>query len=228
MSSTTREDLLAAAERLFAEHGYAAVGIREIAAAAGANVSAIKYHFGSKRDLYLAALRAAVSQPVIEETWDLLAEPPRSRAEAGRLLVAFVRRWLGTLMIQPEVSSCTRLVLREALRPSEGLDLIVRDFGEPHEERLDALVRVLAPRLAEPERLVAVRAILGQLVHYLVFRAFLEHRMGRFGPADVLRIADDLARFTLRGLSCSESFVARALAAAPVPDTPSNTPSNTD
>jgi len=220
MSRTTRDDLLAAAERLFAEHGFAAVGIREIAAEAGANVSAIKYHFGSKRDLYLAALKAAVSQPVIERTWDLLAEPPTDRERAGTGLVSFFRAWLVTMMAQDDVSSCTRLVVREALRPSEGLDLIVHEFGEPHEERLTAYVQALAPERSSSEQLVAVRAILGQLVHYLVFRAFVEHRMGRFRPAEVLRIADDLVRFTLRGLSCSEPFIADALARAPIPDLP--------
>ena len=53
----TREALLDSAERLFAARGYEAVGTREIVADAGANLAAIKYHFGSKQDLYLAAVK---------------------------------------------------------------------------------------------------------------------------------------------------------------------------
>lgn len=45
-----------AAEQLFAERGIDAVPIRDITGAAGVDVSAIHYHFGSKRALVLAIL----------------------------------------------------------------------------------------------------------------------------------------------------------------------------
>jgi AcrR family transcriptional regulator len=41
-----------AARRLFATHGYDGTSVREITAAAGTNLGAITYHFGSKQDLY--------------------------------------------------------------------------------------------------------------------------------------------------------------------------------
>ena len=47
----TERRLLLAAERLFAEHGIAAVSLRAIMAAAGANVASVHYHFGSKATL---------------------------------------------------------------------------------------------------------------------------------------------------------------------------------
>lgn len=47
----TRDQLLAAAERLFAEKGVASVSLREITSAAGANVAAVNYYFGSKENL---------------------------------------------------------------------------------------------------------------------------------------------------------------------------------
>ena len=58
----THDALLDVAERLFGEKGYAAVGIREIAEQAGANIAAIKYHFGSKSDLYLQTVRRAMAR----------------------------------------------------------------------------------------------------------------------------------------------------------------------
>ena len=51
----TRERLLDAAERLFAEAGYTA-SLRDITAAAGANLAAVNYHFGSKEELVKAVL----------------------------------------------------------------------------------------------------------------------------------------------------------------------------
>ena len=53
----TRERLLDAAERLFAERGLDAVSVRDITEEAGANTASIHYHFGSKLDLIAATLR---------------------------------------------------------------------------------------------------------------------------------------------------------------------------
>jgi len=53
--SDTRDKLVAAAERLFAERGANNVSLREINRAAGQkNVAALHYHFGSRRALMLA------------------------------------------------------------------------------------------------------------------------------------------------------------------------------
>ncbi|MFE2026513.1 TetR/AcrR family transcriptional regulator [Streptomyces hygroscopicus] len=57
----TRTQILDAAERLFAEHGYRGTSVRAITALAGANLAAVGYHFGSK-----AELMAAVARRVIE------------------------------------------------------------------------------------------------------------------------------------------------------------------
>ena len=48
--------LLDSAERLFAEHGYAATSVRRIAEDAGVNPSLVHYYYGSKRELLFAVL----------------------------------------------------------------------------------------------------------------------------------------------------------------------------
>jgi AcrR family transcriptional regulator len=54
-ASTTREAILTAAERLFAEHGVFAVSNRQVSEAAGqGNNAAVGYHFGTKTDLVRA------------------------------------------------------------------------------------------------------------------------------------------------------------------------------
>lgn len=55
-SMRTRAALLAAAQDAFATRGYAHAGIREIAAAAGVNVSLVQRYFGSKQKLFAEAL----------------------------------------------------------------------------------------------------------------------------------------------------------------------------
>jgi AcrR family transcriptional regulator len=57
-ASTTRDRILTAAERLFAEHGVLAVSNRQISDAAGqGNNTAVSYHFGTKAGLVRAILR---------------------------------------------------------------------------------------------------------------------------------------------------------------------------
>jgi AcrR family transcriptional regulator len=54
-ATTTREAILTAAERLFAEHGVFAVSNRQVSEAAGqGNNAAVGYHFGTKTDLVRA------------------------------------------------------------------------------------------------------------------------------------------------------------------------------
>jgi AcrR family transcriptional regulator len=47
-TDATRDRIFLAAERLFATRGFAEVSVRDITAAAGVNLAAVNYHFGSK------------------------------------------------------------------------------------------------------------------------------------------------------------------------------------
>ena len=52
----TKARILDAAETLFMEHGFEATSLRLITAAAGVNLAAVNYHFGSKEELFEAVL----------------------------------------------------------------------------------------------------------------------------------------------------------------------------
>ena len=52
----TKDRILDAAEALFMEHGFEATSLRLITAAAGVNLAAANYHFGSKEELFQAVL----------------------------------------------------------------------------------------------------------------------------------------------------------------------------
>jgi AcrR family transcriptional regulator len=69
--------ILDTAERLFGEDGYKAVSLRHITAAAGVNLAAIHYYFGSKEEL-LDELVMRKAVPVNEERHGETAAPERS------------------------------------------------------------------------------------------------------------------------------------------------------
>lgn len=59
---TTKDNILDAAERLFAERGFEAISLRAITAAAGANLAAVNYHFRSKERLLQALFRRGMQR----------------------------------------------------------------------------------------------------------------------------------------------------------------------
>src|SRR5439155_24985380 len=81
----TRERIMKAAERLFAERGYEGTSVRAIVAKARVNQAAINYHSAGKEGLYREVLRTAFRA--------LTPQSPRScRRGEGRLARSSARR----------------------------------------------------------------------------------------------------------------------------------------
>ncbi len=72
--SATRERLLEAASRLFAERGFQGVTVRQLCREAEANVAAVNYHFGDKLGLYRAVLETAFAHAEADPTTDVPAD----------------------------------------------------------------------------------------------------------------------------------------------------------
>jgi AcrR family transcriptional regulator len=80
----SRAAILAAARSAFTEHGYARATIRDIARRAGVTHGLVMMHFGSKEQLFLAAV------PGHRELADVVAGDPRLLPE--RVAAAYVER----------------------------------------------------------------------------------------------------------------------------------------
>lgn len=101
MTDDTRTRILDAAESVFAERGYDGTSIREIVRAAGVNVAAVHYHFGSKESV-LRGLTDRVAQPISARRAELL-EATKAAAQPGQpdlasLVEAFVRADIEVLL----------------------------------------------------------------------------------------------------------------------------------
>jgi len=66
-AETTKLSILDAAERLFAERGFAGTTMRDLSEASGASQPLIHHHYGSKQDLYHAVKQRAVER--FQEAW---------------------------------------------------------------------------------------------------------------------------------------------------------------
>ena len=113
--AATREALLAAGADLFAERGYEGVPVWAIAEKAGVNKAMISYHFGGKRNLYLAIVEATFADIVSQV--ERLAGSRAPAPEVLRGLIAVV----GDVASRRHPHFCT-MMLRELLAGGPHLD----------------------------------------------------------------------------------------------------------
>jgi AcrR family transcriptional regulator len=106
-TSDTAALLLRAARSLFASHGYDGTSVRAITSAAGANLGAITYHFGSKRDLYNRVV-ADCAEPLAAAVVRAAAQPGEVFARIAGAVRAYFEQIFtdedyGRVMIQAVV-----------------------------------------------------------------------------------------------------------------------------
>jgi AcrR family transcriptional regulator len=156
MEEATRDRLLDAAERLFAEHGYQATTMRGLTAEAEANIAAVNYHFGCKQSLLEAVVHRALApvvserrrrlqalgaDPTVEEVVDAIVGPLLDCADPllGRLFVDPDPEMRDLVRGELSDSACARMAVLERALPDV-----------PREElwlRLRAMYTVVGGRL---------------------------------------------------------------------------------
>lgn len=117
----TTERILDAAERLFMEHGYDAASMRMLTAAAGVNLAAINYHFGSKEGLMQAVFKRRLNW-LNRERLRILDDLERKAAGKPLRPSQILEAFFGTLLTMGE---------REELGGAVFLRLIGRTLTEP-------------------------------------------------------------------------------------------------
>jgi AcrR family transcriptional regulator len=88
-ASGTRDAILEAARREFGQHGYDRATIRGVARGAGVDPALVHYFFGTKAELFAAAMELPVNPAELAQT--LLAGEPERIGE--RLIATFLSVW---------------------------------------------------------------------------------------------------------------------------------------
>lgn len=131
----SRQRLLLAALRLFADQGFAKTSTRELAEAAGVNIAAISYYFGDKAGLYRAAFLEPQGQPA--EAIQAFADPALSLEQA---LTSFYAGFLEPMKHGDLARHCLKLHVREMVEPTGLWDEEVQQVIKPMHEALVALL----------------------------------------------------------------------------------------
>jgi AcrR family transcriptional regulator len=125
----TRDYLLQAAARVFADRGYHAATIDEVAAAAGFTKGAVYSNFKGKEDLFLALIESFYARELasLKETYEDSAVPPEARLGDFVNLLGQARNlapenW-GTLSLEFTLYALRNPALRQRLNQLEDSDI---------------------------------------------------------------------------------------------------------
>ena len=195
MEPSTREKLLEVAEARFAQRGFAGVGMREVALAAGLGKSSLFHHFPSKAELYVAVLERVIAR-IEAHLLPALARPGDATAQIERTVDALI----DALAEHP---STARLLLRSLVEDDAFA------AGEPPElaaveARLAALVGRFTALLGAPD---AVQTLIGATVYHFASGEFGEAVLGGplFSAEAVARRKREVKALLLHGLAAPAS-----------------------
>ncbi|MFA5988737.1 MAG: CerR family C-terminal domain-containing protein [Sphingomonas sp.] len=181
-----QERLLDIAVREFGRHGLEGASTRSIAAAAGAAMSSITYHYGSKEGLYLAAADhiakqiAAEMGPVFEAAKDVGRDDPiAARAALHAIVAQFIDR-----IARPESADKSLFIVREQMHPTEAFERIYAGLMGNMMERMAALVAAATAMDDSFRAKLVTMTIFGQVIVLRSSRASCLRLLGHdeFGP----------------------------------------------
>jgi TetR/AcrR family transcriptional regulator len=184
-AAETVERILKAAETLFAERGFEAVSMNEIAEAAGVSKASIFHHFDSKHALYLEVVRQACAT-----TAERLERLAGGRGGLRERLARFCEEQLAQMLARENV---LRLIKRELLRKESELGrMLAEQVFSRHFAELTGILRAAQARgelrrQADPVMIATV--LIGAQAFFAESRAVLRHLPG-------VSFADDPARYT--------------------------------
>lgn len=174
-ASDTKQQILAAAERHFAEYGYAGTSVRGVIKDANVNLAAVHYHFGSKEELYGAVLEQ-YARPIVEmQLKDLRAllqdgSPPSVESVVRTF-------YFGPLTLISQTKEKARiaslLLARSFTEPEEVQPIANQQFDPCRKEFADALTLAL-PQASVHDHRWNVEFMVGVIVAFLMRRSSVE------------------------------------------------------
>lgn len=200
----TRTKILDAAERLFADHGYDGVSLRQITTQAGVQLAMVNYHFGSKTGLWERVFErrtAVLSERRLAMLAEAEADAAGGRPTVEALITAFVQPLLEISMGgDPGWKNYARLIAQVANSgASPSLTTIIDQF-DPIARRFIAAFQKALPDRSEEEVVWSFHFLMGAMLHTFADTGRVDRLTdGRFRSADFERITAHMVPFLAAG-----------------------------
>jgi len=200
----TRTAFLDEAERLFAEHGYAGMRIRDIANAANANLSALHYYWGNKEALIQELCERRMG-PVVEERLRRFALLERSLREKRQdRIAALLRDHLepfAELLAASPREQFQSFYTRMAADPAPEVREVSTRLMEEMSRQFVRMLRAMCDHLDDAAFFWRLNGVLGTVLHVQAFgfrtRRYVEITEER---ADLAEGIDEIVRFLTAAL----------------------------
>lgn len=193
----TRNRILDAAGKVFAEKGYLSAKVADICRQAGTNIASVNYYFGDKATLYIEAWQEAFkkcSSPRLPVDPDA---PPDDQ------LRAYIHSLMQDFADEGAQGQFTRLYLTELAHPTGLIHDLWHDLVEPKRQILLDIIRKIVGKGAPDEAILFCEmSVISQCRTLLtVRRNDLEYLLGQLLSPDLIkRLADHITRFSLAGI----------------------------
>lgn len=181
----SRSRILDEAGKLFARDGFDGVTIRHIASRAEVNLSAVGYHFGSKKGLYHEVMRQILAdcRPILEPAVAALQQgvddAAGDRGRLAALAAGFVRHTLTSILLNDRLRWQHTLLVREFSQPSEEFPMILAEAVDPMHDAVGRLVAAATGQApGDPATRLLTTDIVGQCMVYQIARTLVCARMG--------------------------------------------------
>ena len=206
-ASDTKSRLLAVAERLFADHGFDGVSVRQLTTAAGVNLAAVNYHFGSKEGL-LAAIFEQRCRPMNEERLRRLADCA-DRANRPPMLEQIIAAFIAPALASGGDrdggrAAFTRLRATLSVEHNELARALIARYFDATSQRFVAALGRLVPHLSRAELYWRFHFLLGALYYSMINPGRIAHLSdGICDSGDVEAVLTQMVPFIAAGFRAS-------------------------
>ena len=200
----TRDRLLTAASRIFAEQGFQESTIADICERAETNIASVNYHFGDKETLYLEAWRYAFNQELDNHPSNggVAEDAPAEQRLAGRIRSLIAR-------VADQNSYSFAIINKEMAQPTRLLaDILGKEINPQRLKMLALLKECLGQAATEQHIHYCHTSIMGQCFQLLRLKHMKNAQNFPHYPSDLSdskAFADHVVQFSLAGIQAIRS-----------------------
>lgn len=197
---STKDRILGAAESLFAQRGFDGASLRQLTSAAGVNLAAVNYHFGSKEKLVEQVFRRRLDTLNSERLNALAAIAGAETTTIEDVLAAFIRPALD-MSHDASGSLFIRVLARAFAEHDDTLRRFLSDnYGHVMRQFTAEFARLL-PQLSKQELYWRIDLVSGALTHAMSGFGMIQRKSDVSENVHREQIAQHLIGFAVAGLS---------------------------
>ncbi|MGE5173577.1 MAG: TetR/AcrR family transcriptional regulator [Betaproteobacteria bacterium] len=172
--SDTRDEILAAARKVFAQRGLDGTSVREVARAAKVNNAMIYYHFRDKEDLYRAVLSDSFSSMAAVWNDEIFKTPAPVKQKIQKYIEGYIR-------FQQVNDDLRRIMAMEFAGSGGNSTWICEKYFADNYAHLAGIFKdgMRNGELKKFDPSLAVASLIGIVVHNFILQPMAEHVHGR-------------------------------------------------